>query len=240
MKAIFSRRHTIAGSAALVAGSVWPGILAAQAGTGFDPPDGPMLLSRRLVREMRGGARLVVTREWDVRFAPLGKGYRLDGTQRSVSVDAPAALEPLAEFERVRRGDGKFPILLNTNGGFLGGTSIEDNALLRQAIDKARSMMAAGDKSRDTERNAFLAALRQSAARFVSRWPDDLFFPARLSHVASRELAMPNGANGSIDIAFEAGLALAGNCMDHAKRTITTRVADTARTSIESWKLHTP
>ena len=58
--------------------------------TRFAPPAGEMRYTRRLERGLADGASLVVSRSFAVRFVPETDGFRVDGSQVAVAVDAPA------------------------------------------------------------------------------------------------------------------------------------------------------
>jgi hypothetical protein len=82
---------------------LWPALasaplrVAAQ-GPRFAPPVGPMLYTRRLERGLADGAAFTVSRSFEIRFEPADGGYRVDGAQVDVAVEAPDAL---AAFVRI-------------------------------------------------------------------------------------------------------------------------------------------
>src|SRR3990170_5977639 len=80
----------------------WTSVAAAhpaRPATGFAPPDGPMLYTRRLERALAGGARLVVSRSFAVRFRHAAEGFKVEGEQVGVEVEAPESLAGFARIE---------------------------------------------------------------------------------------------------------------------------------------------
>ena len=109
-----SRRHALHLAAGCALAPALAGRSAAHdvADVAFDPPPAPLLYTRRLVRELRGGYRLAVTRSFSVRFSPLpAGGYELGGEQVAVEVVAPEKMAPFADLERGRVETGVFPLV---------------------------------------------------------------------------------------------------------------------------------
>ena len=88
--------------AALGASLLLPGGARGQAPARFAPPAEAMRYTRRLERALADGASLVVSRSFAVRFEREGEGFRVDGEQLAVVVEAPAQIESLARLERER------------------------------------------------------------------------------------------------------------------------------------------
>ena len=82
----------------------------------FNPPPGPMILTRELRRSLSDGKAIITRRSYEIRFAPERGGFRVDGRLVDVDVDVPPRLAPLALLERLRGDDGLFPIHLTTRG----------------------------------------------------------------------------------------------------------------------------
>src|SRR5690606_13311421 len=132
------RRRVLAfGTAAvafpLVAGRAW-------AGPRFVPPAGPMLYSRRLERGLGDGAKIVVVRDFMIRFVPEGRGYRIEGNQVGVVVEAPESLARFAQLERERVEASLFPLLLDGSGRIIfqaaGPPTPQLDAALAEALSR--------------------------------------------------------------------------------------------------------
>ena len=83
----------------------------------FAPPSGrPLILARKVVRQLPGGAAIVATRRYRVKFRPVADGWEVDGVLIASEIDVPPALAAIAALERARPDDGMFPILLDRTG----------------------------------------------------------------------------------------------------------------------------
>ena len=82
----------------------------------FAPPSTPLILTRTLYRDLPGGGKIVVTRQYAVHFSADGDGYRLDGQLLDTAVQVPERLSALAEVERRRPDSGLFPAYLDRQG----------------------------------------------------------------------------------------------------------------------------
>jgi len=89
---------------------------AVAASDAFAPPSTPLILTRTLYRDLPGGGKIVVTRQYAVQFSTDGDGYRLDGQLLDTMVQVPERLSALAEVERKRPDSGLFPAYLDRNG----------------------------------------------------------------------------------------------------------------------------
>lgn len=202
-------------------------------------PTRPMLLKRRVERDLRDGARLVVTREWQAVFTPQGRGISVTGEQTSVSVEAPALLAPLAEIEESRSTDGMFPIMLDQTGMIMAtGDAIEQQDL-NAAISKARSMIRAtsSDTASQSRRLAFLSQLQQAGSDVLEQMPKDLFFPAGNPVKNLRPLELPGGMTGEFEFSYIAEAAPDAPWLAQAERQIVTRIGKDERRSKELWTL---
>jgi hypothetical protein len=72
------------------------------------PPSVPMLLTRRLMRELTGGYSI-----FRIRFGAVNGGFRVDGSQVASSVKAPPNLAEFARLEQQRVETGLFPLELD-------------------------------------------------------------------------------------------------------------------------------
>ena len=232
-----NRRHFGAGIVALGASLVMPVSTASAANVRI--PTAPMRLSRLIERQLFDGKRISVARNWIIRFADSGRGIRVDGFQQQVSVDAPEKLERLAQIERSRSTDGRFPILLNSAGQIVGGGSEFAPADLDTALREAESIVAASGRSAATKRQAMrdLAAIQAAGSNVISQMPVDLFFPVGGDQRDSRELALPDGSKGAFELVYSSRSAVDRPWLDHSSRQITTRIGDSERVSREVWQM---
>lgn len=235
------RAILLAGAAAL-----WPlaaGSIAARAegepGAHFEAPRQPLILTRTLWRSLHDGAQIMVRRRYALHFVASGDGYRIDGQQLDVMVEAPEEVAGLAVIERKRIDETMFPMQLDSRGQIA--------ALSRRgaAVDPARQ--AGFDLSRGmVQRSALPAAARREAERQLaaiagtdtnSAWPTDLFAPNGTDFADRREIALPDGGVGVVEVAVRHLPGGTDALSRKVERTITTRLGGTARVSREVWTL---
>ena len=212
---------------------------AAQPTGGFVPPVGPMLYTRRLERELAGGARLTVSRSFAVQFVPEADGFRIEGEQVGVEVDAPEPLAALARLERERVETALFPLQLDPAGAIRGVS----HAAPGEQLDKAvREVLARIEQSAlaPAERDAlreFVETVHRSAGELVTELPRDLFAPAAAPREESRAIVLPGGETGKVRMTFAAVRDPLTGLMREARREIVTEVAGDLRRTVESWSL---
>lgn len=221
----------LAGSASVLRAQTSPRV--------FLPPSGPVQFTRVLVRDLADAAALTVTRQWQVRFAPMGRGFRVEGAQTGVEVAAPAGLERLAQIERERVEDTVFPLSLSAEGRVLGGGGEASAKPVVEATRLALARMArVGVGMTDiADARHFLAGLQASAVESLAKIPEDLFFPELSSWETDQTLDLPSGETGLIAVRFMATLDAAGLCLSHAQREIITTVGEISRKTSERWTL---
>ena len=205
----------------------------------FAPPTEPMLYTRRLERELSGGAGLTVSRSFAVRFVPERDGYRVDGEQVSVAVDAPESLAALARLERERVESGLFPLALDTTGAIRGPSHAADSAQLDEAVREVKAQIERWQNT-PAERealHAFVDAVHGSAGELVTELPRDLFAPAGYPREESRTIMLPGGGAGQVRMTFTADRDPATGLMREARREIITEVSGDLRRTVESWRL---
>jgi hypothetical protein len=211
----------------------------AQPALRFAPPTGPMLYTRRLERGLAGGASLTVSRGFAVRFAPESDGYRVEGEQIEVAVEAPERLATLARLERERVETGVFPLSLDAVGAIRGVPPFAASAQLDAAV---REVSARLDESPRTpaeraELHAFVEAVHRSAGQLVTALPHDLFAPVDCPREESRAIALPAGGAGQVRTSFTATRDPATGLMREARREVVTEVSGDLRRTVESWTL---
>jgi hypothetical protein len=208
-------------------------------GRGIDPPLGPLVFTRRLERGLAGGAKLVVARSFAVRFAAAAQGWTLAGEQVDVAVEAPERIAALAALERGRKETGLFPLTLDRSGMIVAGPPVERPKEVDQAIAIVRGELAKRAVDADESRayDAFIRAVHDAGAKMSSAPPGDLFAPRDTATHVARELALPGGGAGTIEVDFTASIDPASGVMRQARRDIVTRIGDDRRLTREDWTL---
>lgn len=223
----------LAGAAALATPAV-----ATTPEVGFAPPrDQPLVLSRTVVRELRGGAAIIATRRYRVTFHPVGDGWRVDGTLIASEIDVPPSLAPIAAFERTRSDEGVLPIFLDHAGRIVAepqpSSMAGPNAF-------AGALRAASHLLPDAASNGFLAQLGAAAAKpgaGLSAWPEALFLPHGLFGTSEQSFRLPDGSDGSVLILLDSDAEPTRATMSRARRTVITQVAGTRQVAREEWTL---
>ena len=205
----------------------------------FAPPPAPMLYTRRLERVLPDGASFVVVRSFAVRFVPDGAGFRVDGSQVSVDVVAPASLERFAQMERERVETALFPIALDVAGRIVGHAEGQGSAQLDAAVREAlarldRATFEAGGRA---EAVRFVEALHQSAGKVLTEPPADLFAPEGVPREERREVALPGGGAGAVRVHFSAEVDAGTGLMREAMREVVTELGTDRRRTLETWRL---
>lgn len=195
-----------------------------------------MRLTRVLERELGDGARITVTRTWQVRFVARESGYLVEGEQVAVDVEAPPRLAPLADVERKNPQAGPFPLVLDTAGLIVsdGATGVAPIPGLEEA---AREYLQGAPAERRAEAMQYVLAIQQAGAAMASRWPEDLFYPVATPRTEERALPLPDGGTGTISVSFGGALSADGDRLDMAQRRIVTIAGGSARVSREIWRL---
>lgn len=204
----------------------------------FNPPAGPVLLTRELRKALSDGKEVVSRRRYAIRFHPNATGYRVEGELVGADVDAPPELAQLADVERTRSDEGLFPLALDRHGLILEQQGADDPAAAARTMAAARDFIVKAQMT-DAERTAALAmvAKLQAQARAAGgNWPADLFRPASGEHQESRELPLPDGSTGKVTVTITATDA-PGGLLDRLQRRVVTELGGSARLSTETWTL---
>ncbi len=202
----------------------------------FDPPRGEITLVRTLWRELRDGKQLMIRRSYLIRFLREGQGWRVEGRQVAVSVDAPPPLAPLAEIERNRQDTGLFPLRLDVEGHIQDQPGKSDGKTDGAMVGEAnhmitRSMLTSPQKA---EAQATLGALAQANAA-GSGWPADLFNPAAAEQKQTQRVPLADGSEGQTELTLRAEGFQTGHIPQKVERIVVTRIGDSARTGREEW-----
>ena len=237
---MIGRRHLVGLLSLLPAAAMLPGaVLAAPAAPAFAPDTAPFRLIRRVERELRDRALLVVERAWSIRFVPQGQGFRLEGKQVDVAVDAPAELDFLANMERDRVEDDMFPLLLSSGGEIMGRSDAPADDVLADAIEAVRGKLARqlglGDDKAAAER--FLTQLQRAGEQSQAGWPATLFAPGTLDNAEQREVPLPDGRTGEVIIRTLATSDPDTGLMQRFERRVETRLGDSSRSGLERFTL---
>lgn len=231
------RAILLAGIAALAPAQLGAAPGGAPLATEFQPPEGPVMISRTVVRSLIDGKEVRATRRYLVWFRREDDGWRIDGELRDVTIDVPPLLDQFAEIERNRVEPGFFPILLDASGQTRTrlGPPIGDASRARAVA--LSEMMIAGALVSPNARNQATIMLTQvvMAGNGGTAWPTDIFNPVRPDTVETRDIALPDGSRGSINIAMRSEGAVRGGLPAKVERTVITDLSGTKRTSREIW-----
>jgi hypothetical protein len=151
-----ARAFLLAGIAAIAPAAMAQPVPAASSSvTAFTPPEGPVLISRTVVRSLFDGKEVRATRRYLVWFRPDPAGWRLEGELREVIVDVPPSLEQFAGLERNRVEPGFFPILLDAAGRLKPRSDSQAGDGSRAKAYALAEMMIAGALISPNARNDF-------------------------------------------------------------------------------------
>lgn len=203
----------------------------------FRPPQEPMVLTRTLRKHLSDGAEIVTRRSYEIHFVPESGGYVVEGRLLSVLVDAPPALQVLAEIERARRDKDMFPIKVDRTGRLVFGNAPKNSAELRLA--SAQSLRQVSEFGLNEQEGA---QARAFVGQFEARpgntaWPEDLFRPEPGKRSEARSIPLPNGESGTKSVAIEANPADSTGLLSSFARTVTTKLGGSARVTEEIWTL---
>lgn len=233
----------LAGAASLVPGGA--GLPAAAAGQDgepavqFLPPHAPMVLTRTVWRNLGDGKQIVVTRRYAISFAARGDGFLLDGRLLDAAVSVPEALQAMAEQERRRTDAGMFPIRLDARGRIEPGppAAARDPANRQAALFEGEKIIDSSPVSAERRREG-AALLAQLAMQGIGgAWPSDLFNPRGPRSHEQRQVALPDGQTGEVEVTVTVGALLPCGLPQAVERTVVTRLAETERVSRERWTL---
>ena len=232
-----TRAILLAGIAALGPAAAVQAAPAAPAAVVFKPPEGPVLVSRTVVRSLVDGKEVRATRRYLIWFRPEESGWRLEGELRDVTVEVPPSLEQFAGLERNRAEPDFFPIRLDAAGRLLPRSDPPVGDGSRAKAVALGEMMIAGALMSPSARNQANTMLTQvvMAGNGGTAWPIDVFSPARAESVESREIALPDGSRGSITVTIRGEGLTPGALPARVERTVLTDLGGTRRTSREIW-----
>jgi hypothetical protein len=174
-----------------------------------------------------------------VRFLRETGGFRVEGEQVAVEVDAPEPLAEFARIERERRETGLFPLGLDSSGAIRGLAPGVDTGRLDEAVREAVARIDAGNHPQaERERlRAFVEAVHRSAGAILTELPRDLFAPVDCPRAERRAVALPGGERGEVRLSFDAVRDPVDGLMREARREVVTDIAGDLRRTVESWTL---
>lgn len=206
----------------------------------FVPPNGPLVLTRTVVRPLSDGKEIVVRRRYEVRFTRLGRGFQVDGHLLDCTVDAPPSLRALAEIERKRPDTGLFPMALDERGQILSQAKAGPSAALDDAARLAADKLADWPLAPMAEAQARAFVQQLQARGSGSAWPTDVFQPAPGHLVDRRAIPLADGSSGSVTVAVTAAGREPGGPLSSIVRSVTTQLGAERRTSREEYRLAAP
>lgn len=208
----------------------------------FAPPvDRPLVLSRKVVRELNDGKSIIATRRYRITFHPVANGWEVAGVLIASEIDVPPSLAAIAAFERERPDDGLFPIHLDRSGRIVAATTVIPSAAETRAVSGALDM--AGRRAEPVDpapSDGFLDQIAKAAASpggGHTLWPETLFMPSGRSATSEQTIELDDGSRGSVQVTIESEAALVLATMGRARRTVVTMAAGTRRVAREEWTL---
>ncbi|MDP3673878.1 MAG: hypothetical protein Q8R44_02105 [Novosphingobium sp.] len=229
--------------AALLAGAATlaPPVVAKSTPTpAFAPPgESPLLLSRKVVRELSGGAAIVATRRYRITFHPVADGWQVEGVLVGSEIDVPPALAAIAVLERDRPDDGLFPIHLDRSGRIVAAPAAPSlgREAVAGALGAAERFAGGGNAATTPGLLSQIGAAAASPGGGLTRWPEALFLPRGLSGTTEHAFRLPDGSEGSVLVSLESVPAPGLTTMGKAIRTVVTLAAGTRRVAREEWTL---
>ena len=166
----------LAGIAALTPAAAVGAPTPGSVGRQFQPPEGPVIISRTVVRSLFDGKEVRVTRRYLVRFRREADGWRIEGESRDVTVDVPPSLAQFARLERNRLEPGFFPIMLDSDGQLRARSIPPAGDPVRARALALGEMMIAGAIAAPAARNQAYSMLNQVvlAGNGGTAWPSSI------------------------------------------------------------------
>ena len=202
-------------------------------------PAGDCLLSRKLVRGLRDGNTITVTRGWRIEFARQSRGIAISGEQVSVTVEAPEKLSPIAKIERERSTKGLFPILLAPDGMIIAAGQNTAQSSVDETVRTAETLLSKqmGEADAAAKHARYLSNLQLAGSSLLDEMPGDLFYPSTETYREVRRVALPDGSTGEFEVSWEASAKAESGLLETARREVITRIGASERRSSEEWSL---
>lgn len=205
----------------------------------LEVPEVPMRLARRIERSLGDGATIVVERDWQIQFAPQGRGIAITGRQISASIDAPEKLARIAQVEQARSTKDMWPILLSEDGRIAAAGSYVRHEDFAAAVKEAEKVLAQKVSSEEALRQhrTHLAQLHRSGSTLLEELPDDLFYPKTERHELRRPVDLPGSLQGEFVLIYSASKAPGRPWLSASERMVTTRIGLDERHSSDRWTM---
>ena len=228
--------HLLAGAA--IASPLRACPVAASSGP-IHPPTTPMTFRRTLVREMVGGARITVRREFTIRFEQFADGYRIAGEHAGVDIEMPEELAEFAQIERTRI-DQTFPLVIGPTG-FIAAPdgSAPPGTVVQRAFDAAFASLDRQSLSADDRAvlRSHIDAIHKAGGIVLAQMPGDLFAPVEEQRSEEQRIPLPDGSLGRLSSTFTAQRDCDTGLMREASREILTEIDGDRRVTREIWQL---
>lgn len=237
-RAIIAWRAWLALAAGMILGLTAPAAQADESAS-VPVPAGHWTLTRVLERGLHDGKAIVVTRRWEIWFSPAPTGMTVHGRQISAHVEAPAELAPIARLERERKVTDMFPARLDAAGKIIAMPAETGDGTAARAAEEALAIFRKRGETGAAiaDRRRFLALISQAAAKPINQIPADLFFPRSGRSTQRRDMTLPDGTLGHIEIVRTASARSGGQLLDHSERRIVTSIDGHQQITRESWSL---
>jgi hypothetical protein len=152
---------------------------------------------------------------------------------------APPTLQFLAKIEQERIETGPFPITLSSGGMITTGEqNPSSEAFERADMAAARHINQAALPADDARLTIeALSTPQKLASELTSNLRSDLFRPRQPHWRVDRNIDLPNGLSGNLEVTFDARMDAAGQLMEHCERRIVSSIGGSSQTSSEMWEL---
>ena len=206
----------------------------------FSPPDVPLILTRTVWRSLVDGKEIVSRKRYAVRIVADGGGFKVTGALFESTVEAPPAVAALAEMERRRSDPALLPIRLDADGRILPEPAALDPAARQPGARVAQRLVRSSNIAGADKDQADSLIDQIAKAGGIAQWPSDLFNPSRQSQHEQRQVALPGGNEGAIDVSITVhgqrqGGQWQGGLPTTVERTVVTELDGTRKVSREQW-----
>lgn len=203
----------------------------------FIPPDGPLLVTRTLIRSLVDGKQIIVRRSYRVVFERAETTFTVRGEQIASAIAAPPELAVIAAIERARTDISSFPLQLDLAGQIITPSSLRPDAQRDAGIAAARDIVAgaAFDATTRAAADGFLAEAATKGQ--IVPWPRDLFSPTAADRGFAQDVAISASTNGRVTVTHRIPVRLASGAPAHFIRVVVTEMAGVRRESREEWSI---
>lgn len=205
----------------------------------FVPPEGAVVLSRTVWRDLPDGKTMRVTRSYTMTIRRQGSGFVVEGSLTGVTVDAPPALAPLAELERKRPDQQLFPIFLDHDGQIIDPPAAPAAAPGHTATREVGARLI-GQAQLPAEQGARAAQVLDTvvaSARTGAVWPRDLFNPRMAGPAATRTVTQ---GTTQVTITTTVDRAMGSPLPRAYERRVVTRFDGSESVTREQWTMAGP